>query len=344
MSLRILKPGLLSSVQDDGRHGHAALGVGHAGAIDLPALAIANALVGNAPGAPALEMTVVGAVCRFERATRIAVCGAEVVAQLDGRPIAGWTAIDVAAGQTLDCARFTRGARACLAVRGGFAVERVLGSASADLNGGLGPRALAAGDLLGFGDAADDGNGDGSGEVESGRASAPSWEVQSGRASERRYRPFSVDPRLWFDPDPERPLRLVRGRHYDALDATSRRALFDAPFRIARDSNRVGLRLEGPALRLEHPLELVSEAVADGSLQLPPGGQPIMLMAERPTTGGYPRIGQLAAVDLARLGQRRPGDSVRFVECSLDDAIAAAHRRRRELDRLLTAIRERLHR
>ena len=364
MSLRILKPGLLSSVQDRGRHGHAALGVGHAGAIDRPALAIANALVGNMSGAAALEMTVVGAVCRFERATRIAVCGAEVVARLDDRIVPGWRAIDVAAGQTLDCSRFARGARACLAVRGGFAVERVLGSASADLNAGLGPRALAAGDVLEFDEGPDDGgNGRGSGiasgsasdeavqdgrsgesrRVQGDRASGGRW-VQSGRASDRRSIPFSVDPCLWFDPDASRPLRLVRGRHFDALDAASRRALFEASFRIARDSNRVGLRLEGPLLHLEHPLELVSEAVADGTLQLPPGGQPIMLMAERPTTGGYPRIGQLATVDLARLGQRRPGDSVRFVECSLDEAIAATRRQRRELDLLLTAIRERLHR
>ena len=343
MSLRILKPGLLSSVQDRGRHGHAALGVGHAGAIDRPALAIANALVGNMSGAAALEMTVVGAVCRFERATRIAVCGAEVVARLDDRIVPGWRAIDVAAGQTLDCSRFARGARACLAVRGGFAVERVLGSASADLNAGLGPRALAAGDVLEFDEGPDDGgNGRGRG-IEVGSASSDRW-VQSVRASDRRCIPFSVDPCLWFDPDVHKPLRLVRGRHFDALDAASRRVLFEASFRIARDSNRVGLRLEGPLLHLEHPLELVSEAVADGTLQLPPGGQPIMLMAERPTTGGYPRIGQLATVDLARLGQRRPGDSVRFVECSLDEAIAATRRQRRELDLLLTAIRERLHR
>ncbi|MBN8482297.1 MAG: biotin-dependent carboxyltransferase family protein [Xanthomonadales bacterium] len=365
MSLRIVKPGLLSSVQDRGRRGHAALGVGHAGAIDLPSLAIANALVGNTAGAAALEMTVVGAVCRFERATRIALCGAEIDARLDARTIGGWQAIDVQAGQTLDCTRFVHGARACLAVRGGFAVARALGSASADLNAGIGPRALAAGDRLDFGDATTGGASDGFGEVErghssdhrgirSGRAGDPrevqggrasdTWEVQGGRASDRRHIPFLVDSRRWFDADVEVPLRLMRGRHHDALDAASRRALFGAPFRVARDSNRVGLRLEGPVLHLAQPLELVSEAVTDGSLQLPPGGQPIMLMAEHPTTGGYPRIGQLAAADLARLGQRRPGDPVRFVECSLDEAIAAERRQRIELDLLLTAIRERVHR
>ncbi|MBX3692610.1 biotin-dependent carboxyltransferase family protein [Dokdonella sp.] len=317
MSLRIVKPGLLTSVQDLGRHGHAALGVGHAGAIDMPALVIANALVGNVPSAPILEMNLVGPVLEFERAVRIALCGAEVDARLDGECLDGWRGIDVVAGQVLDCRRFARGARACLAVRGGFAVTRVLGSASADLNAGLGPPALAVGDVLAFGDAS--------------------------RASTMPPRgvPFSVDPRPWFDVDTRRPLRLVRGHHFDALDVDSRAALFGATFHIGRDSNRVGLRLEGVPLRLAHPLELVSEAVADGTLQLPPGGQPIMLLAERPTTGGYPRIGQLAAADFTRLAQRRPGDEVRFVEAGLDEAIDAARRQRLRLERLLTAIRER---
>lgn len=317
MSLLVLKPGLLCSVQDRGRHGHAALGIGHAGAIDWPALAIANTLVGNVATAPALEMTLVGAVLKFEHATSIALCGAEVAARLDGEAVAGWCRIDVAAGQTLDCSRFLRGARACLAVRGGLAVSPVLGSASADLNAGLGPRALASGDRFGFGTATP--------------AVTASPTIR-----------FSVDPRPWFDADDERPLRLVRGRHFAALDGPSRAALFGARFVIGRDSNRVGIRLEGVPLRLERPFEAVSEAVADGSLQLPPSGQPIMLMAERPTTGGYPRIGQLAGADLARLGQRRPGDGVRFVESTLDEAVAAARRQRHELDRLLTALRERL--
>jgi antagonist of KipI len=131
---------------------------------------------------------------------------------------------------------------------------------------------------------------------------------------------FSLDPRPWFDPEPSRPIRLARARHADALDAASRAALYTQAFRVGVDSNRVGLRLDGPRLALAAPLEPVSEPVAAGTLQLPPGGQPIALMAEHPTTGGYPRIGQVAAIDLARLAQRRPGDHVRFAPIDLDDA------------------------
>ncbi len=134
---------------------------------------------------------------------------------------------------------------------------------------------------------------------------------------------WSLDPRPWFDADASDPIRLVRGSHFDALDAASRAALFDAAFRIDKDSNRVGFRLDGPRLALSEPLELVSEPLAIGTLQLPPGGAPIALMAEHPTVGGYPRIGQIAAVDLPRLAQRRPGDVVRFAEIDLDDGANA---------------------
>jgi len=318
MSIRVIKPGLLSSVQDCGRHGHAALGVGHAGAMDLPALRLANALVDNAADAAALELTLLGPTLHFEMTTRIALCGADLDARLDGIPVPMWCVVDVAAGSTLDATRMRSGVRAILAVAGGLAVTPVLGSASADINAGLGPRALHADDLLATGPAS---------ACRSTRA--PSW---------------SIDPRPWFDFDVERPLRLIRGSHFEALDSTSRLALFDRVFRVSSDSNRVGLRLDGVVLALAGPLEQVSEPVTTGTVQLPPAGQPIVLMAEHPTTGGYPRIGQVAAVDLPRLAQRRPGDHVRFSEITLDDAFARYRMQQRELDTLIAAIHERNHR
>jgi len=159
---------------------------------------------------------------------------------------------------------------------------------------------------------------------------------------QRSYATWSLDPRPWFDADPENPIRLIRGTHFDALDAASRAALFEAEFRITPDSNRVGFRLDGPRLTLSMPLELVSEPLAAGTLQLPPGGQPIALMAEHPTVGGYPRIGHVAAVDLARLAQRRPGDTVRFAAIDLDDAQTRYLERERALARMIDAIHERL--
>jgi antagonist of KipI len=152
---------------------------------------------------------------------------------------------------------------------------------------------------------------------------------------------WSLDPRPWFDPDPAHPIHLIRGAHFDALDGPSRAVLFASEFRIDADSNRVGFRFDGPRLALSAPLELVSEPVATGTLQLPPGGQPIALMAEHPTIGGYPRIGQVAAIDIPRLAQRRPGDTVRFAEIDLATAQTRYLQRERELARLIDQIAER---
>jgi biotin-dependent carboxylase-like uncharacterized protein len=321
MSVRVIKSGLLTTIQDGGRRGHAASGIGSAGAMDEVALRLANALVGNPPDAPALEFVLQGPVLQFEHAATVALCGAAVDARLDGKATAGWQVLRVDAGSMFDCSRIPRGTCACLAFAGGVITPRVLGSASTDINAGLGPRALRSGD-----------------RIELAGPTPPA------DASPRRGRAWTLDPRPWFDTDPGRPIRLVRGSHFDALDNASRSALFEQPFCVSVESNRVGTRLDGPRLTLATPLELVSEAVAHGTLQLPPGGQPIALMAEHPTTGGYPRVGQVAAVDLPRLAQRRPGDAVRFEEIGIDEAQTRYLQRERELAHLCESIAMRLAR
>ena len=319
MSLVVARPGLLSTLQDAGRRGHALAGVGHAGPMDEVAFRLANALVGNDGNAPAIEFGLLGPVLRFERDATVALAGAAPQAMLDGVAAPAWRPFTALRGSVLDTGRLRHGAFAYLAIAGGFACECVLGSAATDVNAALGPRGgrtLRAGDRLDF-DA---------GEVP---FHTHGW---------------SLDPRPWFDPDPHRPLRAMRGTHFDALDAASRHALFEAEFRVRADSNRVGLRLDGPPLALAAPRELASEAVARGTLQLPPGGQPIALMAEHPTTGGYPRIAQVAAVDLPRLAQRRAGQPLRFAPIDIDEAQSRYLRREHELARLCDAIRERLRR
>lgn len=316
MSIAILKPGLLTTVQDRGRRGCAALGIGTAGPMDDVAFRLANALVGNDENASALELTLVGPRLRFDTSASIALTGAPFTARIDGTPIEGWRAIHINAGSVLDCGRARGAARAYLAIAGGFNVNAVLGSASTDVNAQLGPfagRPLCEGDVLPV--------------VATSKPVAPAW---------------SLDPRPWFDEDSTRTIRLIRGSHFDALNTDARAALFGAEFLITPDSNRVGFRLDGPRLALAAPLEQVSEPIAFGTLQLPPGGQPIALMAEYPTTGGYPRIGQIAAIDLPRLAQRRPGDALRFTEIDLDDAQTRYLRRERELALLIEAIAARL--
>src|SRR5690242_12509370 len=236
MTVEVLRAGMLTTLQDRGRHGCAMLGVGTAGAMDDAALRLANALVGNAPDAAALEVTLIGPRLRFDEAAMIALTGAE------HPDVPMWRAVRIDAGSVLDVGAARHGARAYLAIAGGFASERVLGSASTDVNARLG-RPLHEGARLAI----------------DAEASHP----QASRAT------WSLDPRPWFDADPATPIRLMRGTHFDALDAASRAALFDSEFRIAADSNRVGFRLDGPRLALSAPLELVSEPLVAGTVQLP---------------------------------------------------------------------------
>ncbi len=320
MSITVIKPGLLSSLQDAGRPGHAALGVGRAGAMDMPAWRLANALVGNRHGEAALECTLAGPSLRFEQPAIIALTGAAIAAHVGSRAILPWTTCQLPAGSVLQLGGMRQGCRSYLAVRGGFDVPPLLGSRSSDLHARIG-RALQAGDVLPLGAAPPL------------RALPPGHDV--------RVLGWGLDPRPWFDLE-RRPLALLHGSHWAALDSASQRQLYGGRFTLSKDSNRTAGRLDGLALHLAEPLELVSEAVLPGTLQLPPSGQPIALQAEAPVTGGYPRIGQLAAVDLPRLAQLRPGDTVCFRDTGMDEALArlAAHRQR--LARMLDAIAQRL--
>jgi biotin-dependent carboxylase-like uncharacterized protein len=324
MSMTVLKPGLLSTVQDGGRPGHAAIGVGRAGAMDVPAWRLANALVGNRGEEAALECTLFGPTLRFERAAWIALTGAPIQAHVGEVALPPWTACHLPAGSVLQLGGMTVGCRSYLAVRGGFDVTPVLGSRSSDLHARLGHeagRALQAGDVLPTGDA--------------GESRWPDA-TQSLHAS-----CWGLDPQPWFD-FASAPITLLHGSHWSQLDEAAQEHLHGARFSIGKDSNRTASRLDGQTLQLHAPLELISEAALPGTMQLPPSGQPIVLMAEAPVTGGYPRIGQVAAVDLPRLAQRRPGDAVCFRHGSLEDAIARLAAREQTLDRLLKHVAQRL--
>jgi antagonist of KipI len=326
MSIRVLAAGTLTTVQDGGRRGHAALGVGCAGAMDAVALRLANILVGNVDNAAALEMTLRGPRLRFDGDTLIAITGADIAAHGNGEPLPAWRPVPVRAGSELAFGGMASGMRSYLAVAGGIDVATVLGSRSTDINSAIGGRALVAGDVL---------------------AVAPSATLhgEKCRATEMRSTEmnWSLDPRPWFEADAQNPIRVIAGTHFPQLDKASQRALFAGEFRIGADSNRVGYRLHGAALTLREPLELVSAGVVPGTVQLPPGGDPIVLMAEAPTCGGYPRIAQVIAVDLARLAQRRPGSAVRFAETSLDEAQQRYLERERVLARIAQNVAERTH-
>ncbi len=305
MSMRVESAGLLTSIQDRGRTGFRHLGVGVAGALDSHSLAIANLLVGNAADAAVLEITLTGPTLAFERAACIAICGAEIDAGIGELRIPGWRRIDIPAGSRLKFGACRRGARAYLAVAGGFAVPRVLGSASTDLRAGFGGiegRALKAGDRL---------------RMESGFAA--------------QVEQVEID-RRWIDPAPDldfaQPCRVHLLPGLDSVADAD--ALFSNPWRVEAASNRQGLRLHGNRLALADVRERVSEPVMPGTLQLPADGNPILLLQDAQTHGGYPRIGHAIAADLPRLAQLRPGESVHFLPCTPANAqqLLAAQRQR----------------
>ena len=325
MSVTVIKPGLLSTVQDGGRPGYAALGVGRAGAMDIPAWKLANALVGNQHGEAAIECTLLGPTLHFAQPAVIALTGAPISARVGSQIIPGWTRCHLPADSTLQLGSMASGCRTYIAVRGGFDVASVLGSRSTDLHARIGHangHPLRAGDNLRVG------------------------AVTPQRNPPHRQTPgplhWSLDSRPWFGPA-RGPLALLHGSHTGLLDAASRQQLYGGRFTVSKDSNRTASRLDGPVLKLGTALELISEVALPGTLQLPASGQPIILLAEAPVTGGYPRIGQVAAVDLPQLAQLRPGAAVCFREATLEAAMTRLAARKHRLVRLLDAIAQRLH-
>ncbi|MBW6438128.1 biotin-dependent carboxyltransferase family protein [Actinoplanes hulinensis] len=276
--ITVLRAGPLTTVQDQGRPGWAHLGVPRSGALDAPALRLANRFVGNPDDAAGLETTMLGCALRFERPALVAVTGAVADIDVDSRPVErlrGCQLFEVPAGGVVDVKRATRGVRSYIAVAGGIAVEPVLGSRSTDTLSGLGPARLADGDTLPVGVPT-------AAPVLVGEPARPGGELVLG---------MRLGPRDdWFDT----------------------KGLFGSPYRISPLSNRVGSRLAGTALTRTRAGELPSEGVVLGAVQVPADGQPIIFLADHPTTGGYPVVGVID--DVAPLAQAQPGTTVRFRE------------------------------
>jgi antagonist of KipI len=314
VSLRILRPGLLTTVQDRGRFGLQHLGVVPCGAMDPVALELANGLVGNRNDEAVLEITVLGPEIVFEADALVALCGAEMEARLGGMPMPANRPVFVTMGTVLNARRTTLGSRAYLAVAGGIALAPMLGSRSTYLPakfGGLQGRALKAGDVLPL--------------VENVAAlSLKRYESLKHRKELAGLR--TVRTVSWSAPALTLPTRepilihAMEGRHHALFDAAARRAFFDATWKVTPDSNRMGFRLAGPVLAREEAGEILSEPTCLGTVQVPSNGLPIALMADHQTTGGYPKIAEIAAADVPRLAQLAPGGSVQFARCTLEQA------------------------
>jgi antagonist of KipI len=310
MSIRVIRPGLLTTVQDLGRWGKQRYGVVVGGAMDPFALRMANLLVGNDEGAAALEMTLLGPTLRFEQDALIALCGGEFQAKRDDDTMPTWRPIFVKQETSLNFGSAVSGARGYLAVAGGINVPLVLGSRSTYLHGKFGGcegRALQEGDLI--------------------PVVGPTLAVSP---SSFHWRVGSLIPA--YDHSPT--LRVILGSEFDWLTAGSQEQLFSAEFEVTPQSDRMGYRLSGPGLELSSLRELISEAVCPGTIQVPADGQPILLMADCATTGGYPKAACVASVELPLAAQLRPGSKLRFAAISLAEAQSLLRQREADIARL----------
>lgn len=280
--LHVELPGASTLVEDLGRPGLAHLGVAASGALDRGALALANRLVGNADGTAALEVLVGGFRARFEGEAWFAVTGAWGRVTLDGRPIPPYAAARARDGSVLELGTAARGIRYVVAVRGGIDVPPVLGSRSRDTLAGLGPEPVAAGQALAIG-------------------TEPAASVPV------------VDQDVAFPPPQGAvTMSLLPGPRADWFTDAAREALFERPWRVSEQADRIGARLVGPELERRRTGELASEATVPGSMQVAGDGRPTVLLADRPVTGGYPVIAIVSPASLDAMAQVRPGQEVRF--------------------------------
>ena len=327
MTIEVLRPGVQSTLQDLGRYGYQHFGVVVDGAMDELSHRMANLLVGNGEDAATLELTLQGPELRFARDTLIALTGADMAPVAAGRPVPLYRPVWIGAATRLAFGAVQRGCRTYLAVAGGFAAAPVLGSRSTFLAGAIGGhqgRALRAGDVLPVG-AAD-------GE----RYPALKRSLTAGKPGFSAARWFMASPE---DLHASAPLRVTAGRHWKLFSADNHQSFLGPEFRIGVQSNRMGYRLEGPRIVPARPADLLSEAISFGTVQVPPDGQPIVLMADRQTTGGYPKIAEVIGADLPRLAQRRPGEVVRFAKIGLDEAQALLLEREAALSGLRESVR-----
>lgn len=303
MTISVVKPGLFTTVQDLGRYGFAHLGISPAGAADALSLRIANLLVGNHENTSALEMTLLGATIAFDGPAVLALTGASCECKLGPDTVPANRAVEIPSGSILQCGTTIDGARCYLAVQGGFDVPLVMGSASTDIRGSFGGvdgRGLRKGDVLRIGNA---------------RKTQP--RQLKADAAEGLQRPG--------------PVRVTTGAQCDWFSPDTYAGFLGTPYLVSDQSDRAGLRLRGEAIPPHEKRQLLTDGIPLGAIQVPRDGQPIILLVDQQTTGGYPKIANVIAADMHRIGQLRPRDEVRFTEVTMVEAVEALRKQERWL-------------
>ena len=304
--LRIIKSGLLSTIQDGGRLGYQQYGVPVSGVMDFYAYRLANYLVGNAEEDAVIEVTMMGFAVEFLQDTVIAVTGGNSTPTVNGRAIGMWETVFVVSGDKLAFQRVKTGCRCYVAIAGGIAVPKVMGSRSTYLRGGFGGyegRALRNGDVLEIG--------------------------------KRKNKLEMLRDRSFADQAMEYPsaitLRVVPGPQEEAFTNEGIGDFYSGFYKVTMDSDRMGFRLEGKKISHRNKSEIISDGIAMGAIQIPGQGQPILMMADRQTSGGYPKIGNVVTSDLPKLAQAKPGDTLRFQKITVEEAEEAFGRMEKEL-------------
>lgn len=298
MTIKVLDAGLLTTVQDLGRPGYQKDGVPVAGAMDRWSLRLANLLVGNLEGEAGLEITMLGPTLLFQEDAWIAITGADLSPTMDGQVLPMYRPLFIKSGAQIQFHSSKHGCRTYLAIAGGIDVPEAMGSKSTYLPagiGGFGGRALLAGDQINI-------------------------EKHATSLHEKMATRWSISLNVLPQYKPEIVLHIVLGHEHDFFTKEALDIFFTESFKASPQSNRMGYRLQGPTLKFKTPKELLSSPVAAGTIQVPHGGQPIILTADCQTTGGYPRIGHVIQADWPLLAQVKPGDNIRFQIVTLDEA------------------------
>ena len=294
MSVTVLNPGLLTTVQDAGRVGYQQFGVSVSGVMDPRAMKIANILVGNEENEAVLECTMMGPQLRFNAANVIAITGGDLGPTLDGQPVATYAAFAVQAGQTLRFTGLRTGCRAYIAFAGGLDIPLVMGSRSTYLKakiGGLNVRKLEKDDEIAF--------------------RAPNPDVLN--LVQRRIAPEVTARRAYT-------VRVLLGPQDDLFTQAGIDTFLSETYTVTNEFDRMGCRMEGPEIEHKNGGDIISDGIAFGAIQVPTAGKPIIMLADRQTTGGYTKIAAVISADFRIIGQLKAGDQVRFVKTSIENA------------------------
>jgi len=325
MGIKVLQPGMLTTIQDLGRYGVQKFGVIVGGAMDPISLRIANILVGNSHDEGGLEVTLFGTTLLFESDELIAITGGNLRPTLDGEEVPMWRPLLVQKGSVLKFHAAVSGCRAYVSFSGGIQVPEVMNSKSTYLRAGIGGfhgRKLQKKDVF-----------------ECGVRSAVGEELFQQLQTESIYFPWFVNYTSFVNLQKTKTIRIIRGSEYERFDEESIKNFLFMPYKITTQADRMGYRLEGEEIQLKAPFELLSEGVTYGTIQVPSNGQPIILMADRQTTGGYPKIGQIISTDLPFLAQMQATDTIHFQEVTLEEAQKALLHQEKQLNELRMALR-----